>query len=126
MIDDTDALLDDILRRWHGWAASIPPETGFPAENVSCRLWRTSRQHDSENGALDTDLHSRTMSAVDWCVEQIDQPYRTAIYINARNLWTGVTVWTSARLPDDRQKRAELVAEARARLLVLLRRDGVA
>lgn len=125
MIDDTDALLNDLLRRWHGWAVSAPIDIGYPTECPTCRLYRTSRQYDSDNGALDQDADSRVMEAVDHCIARVQQPHRTALYISARNLWTGLAVWSSARLPQDAVERARMVCEARALLLVELRASGI-
>lgn len=126
MIDDTDALLNDLLARWHLWCTSKPPAIGYPSEAAGCRLYRASRQHDSENGALDTDSEAETLAIVDFCIEQVDQPYRTALMFNARNLATGLSVWTSPRLPIADVERAAMVVEARGMLLILLRQGGVA
>ncbi len=125
MIDDTDALLDDILSRWHQWCVSRPPALGYPTSAAGCRLYRSSRQHDSDNGALDHDAESERMGIVEFCIDSLEQPYRTAIQFNARNLATGAAVWASPRLPQDRQARAVLVAEARGLLMVSLRASGV-
>jgi hypothetical protein len=40
------------------------------------------------------------------------QPWRTALYITAKNHATGVFVWKSPRLPDDKIARALMVSEA--------------
>lgn len=125
MIDESETLLNDLLARWHSWCVSKPPSAGYPPEAASCRLYRASRQYDSDNGALDTDAEAETLAIVDFCVEQIEQPHRTAIAFNARNLATGLAVWHSPRLPDSDIERAALVVEARAMLRIELRRSGV-
>lgn len=125
MIDDTNALLNDLLARWHSWCVSRSPAIGYPSEAAGCRLYRASRQHDSDNGALDTDAEARTLAIVDFCIDRLDQPYRTAVQFNARNLATGSAVWISPRLPADQVERAAMVVEGRLRLLLLLRREGV-
>jgi len=45
-------------------------------------------------------------------VASIPDPYRTALYLVARNRATGVSVWRSTRLPENEDERAELVADA--------------
>ena len=125
MIDDTDALLNDILSRWHQWCVSRPPALGYPTSAAGCSLYRSSRQHDMENGAMDSDAEAERFGIVDFCIDSLDQPYRTAIQINARNLATGVAVWVSPRLPESKVERALIVAEARGRLMVSLRASGV-
>lgn len=125
MIDDTDQILNDLLARWHHWSVTTPPDTGFPAENPTCRLYRVSRQYDSDNGASDTDAETRILNAVDHCIDRIEQPHRTAVQVNARNLATGYAVWRSPRLPAEPIKLAQLLADARAMLLIELRMAGV-
>ncbi len=45
-------------------------------------------------------------------VDSMPEPYRTAICLLARNRSTGIAVWVSPRLPQDKDKRAEIVSEA--------------
>jgi hypothetical protein len=125
MIDETQQLINDLLSRWHDWKCTAA-QLGYPTTNAACRMYRCSRQHDSENGALDGDIEGQQMEAVDACIDRVPQPYNTALQINARNLCTGATVWRSARLPDDRIEAAALLVRAREILLVELQRDGVA
>lgn len=126
MRDETDELLNDLLSRWHRFAASTPPNTGFPKANAACKLYRTSRQYDTDNGAFDSDGEAAIMEAVDHAIDSMEQPWRTAVEFNARNLATGTGVWRSPRLPADGIERAHLVMHARAKLLLLLERGGVA
>jgi hypothetical protein len=121
MTNDAEAILDDILRSWHRWAAAHPHVAGYPHECVSCLPYRTSRQYDDANGAMEMALHDSHMAAVDAVIGRVAQPWRTALAINARNLATGVVVWSSARLPDDVAARALVVAKARSMLT-----DGLA
>ena len=123
---DGEAALDDLIRRWHLFASREDFGLGYPVENVTCKLYRTSRQHDDQNGALDTDANAILLTGVGHCIERMVDPWRTAIYINARNLAIGLSVWTSARLPADDMARAIVVAEARTQLLRLLQSDGLA
>lgn len=126
MVGEVDEILNDLLGRWHRWCIHTPPNTGFYKENPSCKLYRTSRQHDDINGALDSDAENSVMQAVDYAIDRMEQPYKTAVEFNARNLATGTSVWRSPRLPADDIERAHLVMHARAKLLLMLEEDGVA
>lgn len=102
----------ELLALWwkaeHAWL----PVEGYPTECPSCRDYRTSRQYDSHNGADETDARGMLIRHVNQAVQQVPEPFRTALYVLARNQATGVTVWRSARLPADDQARAQMVAEA--------------
>lgn len=126
MRNESDELLNDLLSRWFRFATSTPPVTGFPKQNASCKLYRASRQYDDQNGALDSDSESSIMEAVDGAIELMEQPWRTAVEFNARNLALGWAVWRSPRLPQSDIERAHLVMHARAKLLILLESRGVA
>lgn len=120
-IRDEDLVLNDLLSRWHAWASDWRTALGFPTEAAFAHQYRTSRQHDDGNGALDQDVDNIVMAGVDGCINAIEQPWRNALQINARNLHTGVAVWRSPRLPKDELARALLVSDARALLLKELR-----
>ena len=45
-------------------------QIGYPTTNAACRMYRCSRQHDSENGALDGDIEGQQMEAVDACIDR--------------------------------------------------------
>lgn len=125
VIDDIEEVLNDLLSRWHHWADHFRAVAGYNTCSSAMQQYRASRQYDSENGALDQDNENRTMAAVDACIDRVQQPHRTALHINARNLCTGNTVWRSVRLPADDMQRALLVAEAREKLTKLLSARGV-
>lgn len=95
-------------RAERGWT----PVEGYPMECPSTRGWRASRQYDDANGALDTDQRGALIRHIGHVVASIPDPYRTALYLVARNRATGVSVWRSARLPENEDARAELVADA--------------
>lgn len=126
MRNDQEELISDLLRRWHIRAVSTPPLTGYYTSNPACKLYRVSRQYDTDNGALDTDQDGQILEVVGYAIDQLEQPYKTAVEFNARNLATGAAVWRSPRLPADDIERAQLVVVARGKLLVLLRSAGVA
>ncbi len=125
LVDDTEEVINDLLSRWHTWASQFVHVAGFNTCASAMQQFRASRQYDSENGALDQDVENRIMAAVDACIDRVEQPFRTALWINARNLVTGAAVWQSARLPADPLARAKVVTEARAKLADRLASRGM-
>lgn len=125
MTDDSDAILNDLLASWHRWSQCNRAPNGYYSINPACKLYRTSTQHDTENGARDSDADNMTMQAMDHAIDRIEQPWQTAIQINARNLATGLSVWSSPRLPTDDIDRAQMVVKARNMLMIELGRDGI-
>ena len=118
-VEDPIELLVLWWRAESGWS----PVQGYPAECPSTAGWRASRQYDSgmdSNGAAETDARGALIRHIGHVVASIDDPYRTALYMLARNRASGVSVWTSARLPQDDDERAELVAEALHRFVMAL------
>lgn len=125
MRDESDRLLNDVLSQWWAWRPTAFADNGYYTVNTTCRLYRPSRQRDDENGALDSDQHNGRMTTVDEAIDKMEQPWRTAVEFNARNLSTGQAVWRSPRLPTDDLERAHLVLHARAKLLLLLELAGI-
>lgn len=113
MQTENDAILDDILSRWHCWAQHMPSEVGWHQVAQGFDQFRASRQYDDQNGALDALQWASVMEAVDFQVGEMRDPHRTAVHVMARNLYCGVSVWRSPRLPADVGARAKLMAEAR-------------
>lgn len=124
-IAEAEAILDDILSRWHHWAKSAQPVKGWAPKALVCGDYKVSRQYDDANGALDGDIESDTMRAVDFQVSEMPDPHRSAIHCHARNLSLGLAVWSSPRLPSDPFARAAIVAEARSMLRRRLTSAGV-
>lgn len=129
MIDEAtqtlEASLDALLIIWHTWASAEQVGQGYPSEAPGCKLYRVSRQYDTDNGALDGEVDSTLAAAVDALVSQMIDPYRTAIHMNARNLKTRVHVWSSGRLPFDPVARAKIVADARTQIMRKLQSAGL-
>jgi len=129
MIDEAaqtiEASLDALLVIWHTWASSEQVGQGYPSEAAGMKFYRVSRQYDTDNGALDGDVDAELGAAVDSVVQSLQDPYKTAIHINAKNLKTGVHDWGSRRLPFDPVERAKIVAEARAKMTRLLQSRGL-
>lgn len=122
---EVEAILDDILSRWHHWSSSSRLVKGYASRSLVCGDFKISRQYDDSNGALDSDIENQTMKAVDFQISEMPEPFRSAIYCHARNLCTGVSIWSSPRLPQDREARAAIVVSARAMLSRRLALAGV-
>jgi hypothetical protein len=116
MKNDTLAIIDDLLLSWHRWADKWSPCAG----HGSCAMFtgvKSSRQFDSEGDVADASLHNTQMKAVDFQISEMQEVYRTALQIAARNLSTGAAVWRSPRLPEDAQERGEIVMAAKVELV---------
>ena len=115
MNDDTRELLDDILRRWHNWSAGYRAIADVGSSPMF-RQAKSGRQYESQYEIAEHQIDDDAMAAVDFHVYELEPMHRTALQINARNIATGRSVWTSARLPTDLQARAVLLGEARTAL----------
>ena len=120
---DQDEELNSLLSCWHAWAKSarLTPRRVISAM-FSGR--RRSRQWDTQD-VQDAEINNNTMKIVDFQVSEMQDPHRTAIYVNARNCHTGHSVWNSPRLPADPIERGAILAEARSMLLKRLGSAGV-
>ena len=125
MKDETAAILDDLLIRWHHACQHYRHTRGFNARSAGMDGYRCSRQYDDTNGALDQHLEASQIEAVDFEVSQLTEPSRSAIHADARNLSTGIAVFSSPRLPTDPQKRQEVILVARVMLTARLQSAGV-
>ena len=125
MRNEADEILDDILSRWHSWAKPQGHTTGHARCSAGMDQYRPSRQYDDSNGALDSDLEHMRCKQVDFDVRQMTQPHQTAIYVLARNLSTGYSVWANPRLPYDPEERETIVREARVIITKKLLASGV-
>lgn len=125
MRNDSDVILDDLLSRWHDWARGfqISPEAG--ADPMFRDVKSGRRNWDSLDDIIESDLTASTMKAMDFEVGEMADPYRAAIYVNARNLASGYSVWSNPRLPSDPLERAIVTTEARIILTKRLLRAGV-
>ena len=124
MHDDSKAIFEDLLSRWHHPcknSSTVPICGADPMfrNAVSPKGW------DSTADIADDAVVSAQMKAMDFHVGEMQDPYRAAIHILARNCYTGRSVWVSPRLPQDPERRAEIVSDARAMLQGRLMRAGV-
>ena len=116
--------LNSLLESWHRWAQGYQHCAGINSSPMF-RNSKTSRGWDTVDDIVSHEIDAGQMAAIDFHVMQLCDVYRTAIAICARNLFTGRSVWTSARLPENLEDRAKIVGEARSALAVRLREAGV-
>lgn len=121
-----DEALDDLLSRWHGWMQGDRGVRGFNKRALvvgDCRGY--GLQYESQQEAQDIAADDFRSRQVDHEVRHMDEPYRTAIHQDARNLYTGIAVWSSPRLPRDPVTREIVVQMARLELKGRLLAAGV-
>lgn len=118
--------LDSLLSDWHRWASGYSGVQGYGQCAMFAGVKSGGRQWDAEGDVLDGALHDSQMRAFDHQVSELKDPiYRTALQIQARNLSTGCSVWTSARLPQDLAERAIILRNARNSLQKRLTDAGI-
>ncbi len=122
---DQSARLDDLLSRWDHWAHSQRAVKGYATKALVCGDFRISRQYDYDNGAMDADIEDSIMKVVHFHLAETPDPYRSALYCQARNLRLGLDVWASPRLPQDRCERARVLASGRVMITKRLTVAGV-
>jgi hypothetical protein len=118
------ATLDDILSRYHSWAKAFSPVPVAGADPMF-RNAKSGKGWDSTSDVIEDELNGKTMEAVDFHIGEIQEPHRAALYVLARNLSTGRSVWLSPRLPKDPFARTEIVGQARSMLTRRLMQAGV-
>lgn len=115
-ISDRYADVISLLVLWHRLESSTH-WLGYPPESPSCRPYTASRQYDDENGAFETHDRGVMAARVGHAVMAMEEPYRTALCLLARNRATGAAVWSSPRLPASEWDRSIILADALARLV---------
>lgn len=127
MKNDIDAIVDDLLSRWHSWRSGYTHERGYRGRDATSRDAQSQWTfHDRTNGVYDDHIEAEIMRGVDRAVERIPdqpEPLHLVILIEARNLWSGAAVWNSIRLPLGEELDI-LRIRARSRLLIELQREG--
>lgn len=88
-----------LLALWHRWSKASD-RVGRGYQSVSCGFgaYRVSRQYDDANGAIDDAADMSLARAVDGVISKIDQPWRTALHVEARNIDAPARVWATARI----------------------------
>lgn len=122
--NDSHQILSDLLSRWHNWGRNYKANQQTPRDPIF-RDAKSSRGWDSTDEIIEDELMGSTMEAIDFQVSEMKDPHRSAIYVLARNLATGRSVWESPRLPKDALERGTIVAEARNMLTRRLMECGV-
>lgn len=121
-----ESALDDVLCRWWHWQQCLRPvRLGFAKRAAFAAQYRTSRQYDDANGALDDDMEHGVMGVVDFQIEELAEPHRTAIHVHAKALAHGDQVPAAPRLPECPRERSAIVMHARALLRRRLDAAGV-
>ena len=124
MRDDSKAILDDILSRWHQWSKSYSV-VRVAGSDPMFRNAKAGRGWDTTDEILDSEINAKIMKSVDFQVGEMQEPHRSAIYENARNCATGHSVWRSPRLPACQLERGVIVVEARNQLMRRLMAAGI-
>ena len=104
--------LDDLLIAWHRWAKGYQYGSdihGSPMFNQA----KSPRGWDTVQDIVDHEIDAPRMVAINFHIFELPSIQCTAIQINARNLSTGKSVWTSARLPDNVYQRQAILQAAR-------------
>ncbi len=131
MRNDVNVILDDILSRWHFHCKHYSPVPIAGADPMF-RGAKSSRHWDSFADIADDAVNTTQMRAMDFIVTGdhrgqggMAEPHRSAVYVLARNCYTGNNVWLSPRLPANREERELIVLEARNMLSRKLMAAGV-
>ncbi len=91
MIDDSDAILDDLLCRWYEWQRAYGHARGFAPRSAVVGEFRVSRQWDDFNGALDEQIEKDLMTQVDFQISELPDEQRWTIQFLARALAWGAS-----------------------------------
>lgn len=120
-----DATLDSLLRLMHEYASAERVGQGYPSNAPGCSLYRASRQYDHDNGASDSDRDAELGAAINAIVDQIADPHRTYLRMDAKAIVTGIKAWYSARIPMCPVERSVIRQEARNQLARRLQAAGL-
>src|ERR1700758_567633 len=110
MHNDSNAILSDLLARWHNWGRNYKANQQTPRDPIF-RDAKSGRGWDSTDEIIEDELMGSAMEAIDFQVSEMKDPHRSAIYVLAKNLATERSVWFHPRLPTDPLERATIVAE---------------
>lgn len=99
----------DLLLLWWRSESRAKAVAGYPTECPSTKGYSPRvRGYDAET--VDSLRESRIAARVAAVVAALDPDMRSAAHIMARNLVTGATVWSSARIPEGPVGRALYMA----------------
>lgn len=113
--------LDHALILWHAWSrASERCAAGYARTAAGFSSYRTSRQYDDANGALDDAADMALARSVDSIISRMGRNHRLALHIEARNLDAPARVWATARIAAE--ELAAVTEAAKAALFGLMRK----
>ena len=124
MKSDTREILNALLCEWHCWAKGYKHVGGINTSPMFREI-KVGRQWDTVDQIIDSDIEHSRMEAIDHIIMGMESVMRTALQLQARNLHTGLSVWSSARLPEDAEQRALVLMSARAELATKLQSAGI-
>jgi len=124
MMNDSYEILNSLMCDWHRWAMGYQHVGGINTSPMF-RECKNGRQWDTVDEIIDSDIENSRMEALDHIIMALCDIYRTSLQIQARNLHTGRSVWTSARLPTGIEERAVILMDARTALMMKLRDAGI-
>jgi hypothetical protein len=128
MRNDIDFILDDLLALWHRFADNYTETKGYARASPMFRDTKSNwSPYDRDNNVPEQEAEAtlaRAIGAALFRVPNTPQLWRSVLMFEARTLACGYRVWSSVRLPSGEEYQV-LRLEARNKLLVELRRDGV-
>jgi hypothetical protein len=131
LMTEANRILEDLLSRWHHRCKTYRVGQFQGADPVFKNVV-SSRTWDSSDDLHDDAYLKRAMKAMDFAIlgdkyaqGGIQDPYKAALLILARNCYTGHSVWISPRLPKDPMERGTIIMEARNQLTRRLMNAGV-
>ena len=107
--------LDCLLTAWHRWAKGYQYVSDIHSSPMFSHSL-TPRGWDTVQEIVEHEIDGGRMASINFYVFELPSLWCTAIQIHARNLSTGKSVWTSARLPQDLQQRQVILRDARNEL----------
>lgn len=128
MRNDIDVILDDLLALWHRFADNYQGTRGYASASPMFRDTKSNwSPYDRDNNVPEQEAERTLARAIGdalFRVPNTPQLWRSVLMFEARTLSIGYRVWSSVRLPTGEEYEV-LRLEARNRLLIELKRDGV-
>lgn len=126
-----NAILDDLLSRWHHHCERYKFTRGVKAGPMFRAALR-AKGGQTLDAITEDQAESAEMKSMDYIIlgDRLGQggmqdPHLSAILICARNCYTGKNVWLSPRLPTEPMERAAVLEQARSMLMRRLMHAGV-
>lgn len=97
MTADESDQIEDLLMVWYDHTSAYRPALGAPKVSVSCREYESGDVHES-GGDVDDKIDIARAETMDFCIDKLTVPQRSAIGVHCRNKRAGASVWRSARV----------------------------